>query len=809
MKKILYAVLALLILGGIAFALSKSSLLKGALPGSDFGAPEAETADPGDVDTGLDLDGFSPGFGGVTPTDGPTPEPGDDDDDDNDDGGDETDGPLTNPDLAFTPGSQTGDDDDDDVGDPDSDPTETGEDVSLNFTVTDLSYDENLNYFIATVCAENTDDSNYDSGTDNILQFEANGASYSLPWEIEEGCNSYSSGDLQLKYGIDTAGTYEVTATVDTDNSHTESDETDNAYTEELTLESNYYLAEEDEGASEEIDFSIESLRFSFSDGLLKPTLCLEGQLSPSQEEISIYFAVTQDQQELDADENASIASADLTSDACTEVNVGTDILAVTGAVDIVMVVDYLGEVSESNEQNNTYSEKITIEEESTGDDDDDDGTEEISYVCKELNIDPDTYTLVEGEDVEMTVSVELKEDTEEMTFWGKAFAFVQDLLPDWDFLMASFNNVDLDSDPITYWSDNLIIQTDGTGTFTDSNGASGSSLTVALYETSEESALSENFTYTPAVDDEADRTITATIENEQGCNDQLTLEDAEDAADATEEETTEETTDEEIVYEDSTSEESDDSTSDSGDSTSDSGDDWTSSTSSTSGDEDEDEEAEAEEDIEISVTNTILTSKEYSCSEPFSDVYEDDWYGNNVCRMYAAEIVQGRNDDSFVPSGNMTRAEALKVLLLLGAYTTDDADNLSEGFSDVNSSDWFYEYVVIAQDLDVVRTRDSTTFRPNDSITRGEFMVMMARMSGETLYGWDDDDIPFSDIDTSYFGTYAILIGYNTWVEDPENGTIRVFEGYSDGTSGANESINRAEGVALGLRFYLAWYAD
>ena len=764
MKKILYAVLALLILGGIAFALSKSSLLKGALPGSDFGAVEDESADTGDVDTGLDLDGFSPGFGGVTPTDGPTPEPGDDDDDDNDDGGDETDGPLTNPDLAFTPGSQTGDDDDDDVGDPDSDPTETGEDVSLNFTVTDLSYDENLNYFIATVCAENTDDSNYDSGTDNILQFEANGASYSLPWEIEEGCNSYSSGDLQLKYGIDTAGTYEVTATVDTDNSHTESDETDNAYTEELTLESNYYLAEEDEGASEEIDFSIESLRFSFSDGLLKPTLCLEGQLSPSQEEISIYFAVTQDQQELDADENASIASADLTSDACTEVNVGTDILAVTGAVDIVMVVDYLGEVSESNEQNNTYSEEITIEEESTGDDDDDDGTEEISYVCKELNIDPDTYTLVEGEDVEMTVSVELKEDTEEMTFWGKAFAFVQDLLPDWDFLMASFNNVDLDSDPITYWSDNLIIQTDGTGTFTDSNGASGSSLTVALYETSEESALSENFTYTPAVDDEADRTITATIENEQGCNDQLTLEDAEAAAEET---AAEETVEENVAAE------------------------------------------EEEEDTEISATNTILTSKEYSCSEPFSDVYEDDWYGNNVCRMYAAEIVQGRNDDSFVPSGNMTRAEALKVLLLLGAYTTDDADNLSEGFSDVSSGDWFYEYVVIAQDLDVVRTRDSTTFRPNDSITRGEFMVMMARMSGETLYGWDDDDIPFSDIDTSYFGTYAILIGYNTWVEDPENGTIRVFEGYSDGTSGANESINRAEGVALGLRFYLAWYAD
>src|SRR3989338_6944743 len=106
MKKILYAVLALLILGGIAFALSKSSLLKGALPGSGFGAQEAETADPGGVDTGLDLDmdGLPLGSGGPSPTDGPTPEPGDDDDDD------ETDGPLTNPDLAFTPGFQTGED---------------------------------------------------------------------------------------------------------------------------------------------------------------------------------------------------------------------------------------------------------------------------------------------------------------------------------------------------------------------------------------------------------------------------------------------------------------------------------------------------------------------------------------------------------------------------------------------------------------------------------------------------------------------------------------------------------------------------
>ena len=53
-------------------------------------------------------------------------------------------------------------------------------------------------------------------------------------------------------------------------------------------------------------------------------------------------------------------------------------------------------------------------------------------------------------------------------------------------------------------------------------------------------------------------------------------------------------------------------------------------------------------------------------CEEPFSDADEEDWYWGNICRMYAAEIVQGRDLDSFAPDGNMTRAEAIKVLMLL-----------------------------------------------------------------------------------------------------------------------------------------------
>ncbi|MFA6024522.1 MAG: S-layer homology domain-containing protein [Candidatus Gracilibacteria bacterium] len=207
---------------------------------------------------------------------------------------------------------------------------------------------------------------------------------------------------------------------------------------------------------------------------------------------------------------------------------------------------------------------------------------------------------------------------------------------------------------------------------------------------------------------------------------------------------------------------------------------------------------------------NDILTSKEAVCSEPFTDVDSTHWSYSNVCRLYQAGIVNGRDANSFVPEGDLTRAEAIKILMLLSGKTEEDAEGLPEEFIDVKSSEWFHPWYVLAQEAGVVRVIDNGGYaNPNAYITRGDFMLYMVRTAEQTLWDWEEEDIPFSDLKASDPYTYAIIIGYNKMVEDPDEGTTRVFEGYSNGTAGATKSIARSEAVALALRFYLAWYAQ
>ena len=166
-------------------------------------------------------------------------------------------------------------------------------------------------------------------------------------------------------------------------------------------------------------------------------------------------------------------------------------------------------------------------------------------------------------------------------------------------------------------------------------------------------------------------------------------------------------------------------------------------------------------------------------------------------------EVFADLSPDGENSTDNLTRAEAVKILMVLSGK---EGNGTVEHFTDVSPNDWFYDYYVAAEKAGIVH---GTLANPNKPITRGDLMVYMARTAEQTLYGWDETDIPFPDLKKSDYYTYAIIIGYQTFVEDPTVGTARVFEGYSNGTSGAKNYIARSEAMTLALRFYLAWYAN
>lgn len=447
---------------------------------------------------------------------------------------------------------------------------------------------------------------------------------------------------------------------------------------------------------------------------------------------------------------------------------------------------------------------------------------------CTDLNIDPDAYTLTTDEtEMDFTVTVESENSAE----------------PSWSFLHNLMAFTVIEEEDV--WSGTLIIKSDSSDAdvsfSNDQNGNTGNPIEVSVRGSSTEVAA----TYSGAAEGD---TLTAYIEGEEkACSDTLTLsqeaaEEEDDDRDGDgltndEEESTYGTdpddadsdddglTDYEEVMTyltDPNDWDTDDGSVSDGDEVDNGTDplddgsddveeeeDTTATTTTTDDDEEDEEEVLDSTTVDSSDWDTIFTSKEYICTEPFNDAEEEDWFWGNVCRMYRGGVVIGRDYNSFEPGDNMTKAEAIKVLMLLSGHTTDDAEGKTSGHKDVGETDWFYPYMVIAQDEDVVRVRDGELFYPNSDITRGQFMLFMVRTANQTLYGWDEDDIPFSDLEVDDPYTYAIIIGYNTWAEDPDKGLTRVFEGYSNGTSGANEPIERSEAMALALRFYNAWYAN
>lgn len=102
-----------------------------------------------------------------------------------------------------------------------------------------------------------------------------------------------------------------------------------------------------------------------------------------------------------------------------------------------------------------------------------------------------------------------------------------------------------------------------------------------------------------------------------------------------------------------------------------------------------------------------------------FTDVPADAWYFPYVEIAKGLDIVQGVGGGKFAPNAPITRAAALKVILLSGQIE----DNLDPAapFVDVPANEWYHDFVTTAYNDCIVNGTSDTTFTPNGNVTRGE----------------------------------------------------------------------------------------
>lgn len=156
-------------------------------------------------------------------------------------------------------------------------------------------------------------------------------------------------------------------------------------------------------------------------------------------------------------------------------------------------------------------------------------------------------------------------------------------------------------------------------------------------------------------------------------------------------------------------------------------------------------------------------------------------WAEDFINDFVSKGYIGGYDDNTFRPNNSITRAEFVKIVNRTFGFT----EKATEGFKDVASNKWYYDDILIAKKAGYIDGYDDNTFRPDNLITREEASKIIA-----TVKGYKGDGILDFD-DASQISNWA-----KSYVDALCDNNI--INGYDDNTFKPKNRITRAETVKM-----------
>ncbi|MBQ9975800.1 MAG: S-layer homology domain-containing protein [Clostridia bacterium] len=205
----------------------------------------------------------------------------------------------------------------------------------------------------------------------------------------------------------------------------------------------------------------------------------------------------------------------------------------------------------------------------------------------------------------------------------------------------------------------------------------------------------------------------------------------------------------------------------------------------------------------EISPDNKEITFCYYSAGKGYLDDSVKTVKLDNICELgepvkvykfpkiqtvYNGEnsaYILGYEGNTFRPNANMTRAEACTIFARLLLKTQAIPDGYVTRFEDVKTGDWFYNAIAYLDQSDFFYRNESTTYKPNEPITRAEFVDLAVKASSLAAKNSISE---FADVTSEHFY-------YDSIIEAANAGIVN---GYEDNTFRPDNTITRAEVVTV-----------
>jgi hypothetical protein len=176
-----------------------------------------------------------------------------------------------------------------------------------------------------------------------------------------------------------------------------------------------------------------------------------------------------------------------------------------------------------------------------------------------------------------------------------------------------------------------------------------------------------------------------------------------------------------------------------------------------------------------------------------FIDLGRTTWAQESIEALAARDMVTGIAEGVFDPSGAVTRAAFVQ--MLMNALDLADTD-AAVAFSDVEADAWYRDAVSSAQKLGIVQGMSDGEFHPEARITRQDMAVMLHRAVKLLELSLSDQSSGINFKDADAIGSYAI---------DAVRSLQRagIVRGMADGRFAPGGNATRAEAAVMIYRVY------
>ena len=125
-------------------------------------------------------------------------------------------------------------------------------------------------------------------------------------------------------------------------------------------------------------------------------------------------------------------------------------------------------------------------------------------------------------------------------------------------------------------------------------------------------------------------------------------------------------------------------------------------------------------------ITKLLEIELDQQADNPFIDIYNDSPYKDSILTLKKLGVIKGYSDSTFRPYQEVTRAEALKIVLMTAAIPSSTENSI---FEDVTNDQWFTKFIMAANKLGIVKGYQDGEFKPFKTITISEMTKVLLKV--------------------------------------------------------------------------------